>query len=92
MTLEALKGARVVKELVAGGRVHPIRIHRWKKAMPDGAAELFARGGRKAAEADEDTLRSFYAKIGDCAIEVPLVRARWRGRSPMIFCHQSSSP
>lgn len=76
VALEALKGDRTVSELAAEYGVHPTMIHQWKKALLDGAADIFERGSRKPAEVDEETVRSLHAKIGD--------RSHWRhGFEPM---------
>jgi transposase len=69
VALEALKGERTVSELAAAYGVHPTMIHQWKKALLDGAADIFERGGRKAAgEVDEATVRELHAKIGELAV------------------------
>lgn len=68
VALEALKGERTVSELAAEYGVHPTMIHQWKKALLDGAADIFERGSRKPAEADEETVRLLYAKIGELAV------------------------
>nr|WP_254216577.1 IS3 family transposase [Tabrizicola sp. TH137] len=68
VALEAVKGERTVSELAAEYGVHPTMIHQWKKALLDGAAEIFERGGRKAPEVDEDTVRALHAKIGELAV------------------------
>jgi transposase len=63
VALEAVKGERTVSELAAAYGVHPTMIHQWKKALLDGAADTFERGGKKVAEVDEETVRSLHAKI-----------------------------
>ena len=63
VALEALKGERTVSELAAAYEVHPTMTHQWKKELLDGAANIFERGGKKAPEVDEDTVRSLHAKI-----------------------------
>jgi len=68
VALEALKGERTAAELSAAYGVHPTMIHQWKKALLDGAADVFERGGRKGAEVDEETVRSLHAKIGELAV------------------------
>jgi transposase-like protein len=68
VALEAVKGERTVSELAAEYGVHPTMIHQWKKALLDGAAEIFERGGKRAPEIDEDTVRSLHAKIGELAV------------------------
>jgi transposase len=52
VALEALKGERTVSELAAAYEVHPTMIHQWKKALLEGAAGIFERGGKAAATAE----------------------------------------
>jgi transposase-like protein len=65
MALEALKGACTVSEVATAYEVHPAMIHQWKKAVLEGAAGIFERGGKAAATAEiaEDTVRDLHAKI-----------------------------
>ncbi|QFG35526.1 hypothetical protein BDE18_3085 [Paracoccus pantotrophus] len=60
---EAAKGGRIVPELAAEYRVRPTMIHQWKKALLEGASDIFERGGKKAG-IDEATMRSLHARIG----------------------------
>lgn len=46
VALEAVKGERTVSELAAEYGVHPTMIHQWKKALLEGASDIFERGGR----------------------------------------------
>jgi transposase len=70
VALEALKGERTVSELAAAYEVHPTLIHHWKKALLEGAAGIFERGGQAAATAEitEGTVRDLHAKIGELAV------------------------
>ena len=65
VALEAVKGERTVSELAAAYGVHPTMIHQWKKALLEGAAGIFERGGKATASAElaEDTVRDLHAKI-----------------------------
>ena len=56
VALEALKGERTVSELAVAHGVHPTMVHQWKKALLEGAADIFERGGR------------LHAKIGELAV------------------------
>ncbi|MDD8024414.1 MAG: transposase [Paracoccaceae bacterium] len=67
VALEAVKGERTVSELAAEYGVHPSMIYQWKKALLEGASEIFERGGKKA-EVDEETMRSLHTKIGELAV------------------------
>jgi hypothetical protein len=69
--------------LAAEYGVHPTMIHQWKKALLDGAADIFKRGGKKAPEIDEDTVRSLHAKIGELAVANDFLSRKlkpWTGR------------
>ena len=83
VALEALKGERTVLELAAAYEVHPTMIHQWKKALLDGAADIFERGGKTAPVVDEDTVRSLHAKIGELAVANDFLSRRlkpWIGK------------
>ena len=45
-------------------------IHQWKKALLDGAAGIFERGGHATATAEiaEETVRDLHARIGELAV------------------------
>ncbi len=68
VALEAVKGERTVSELAAEYGIHPTMMHQCKKALIEGAADIFKRGGKKRTEVDEDTVRSLHAKIGELAV------------------------
>ncbi len=44
VALEALKGEQTVAELASRFGVHPTMIHQWKRALLDGASDVFERG------------------------------------------------
>ncbi|MCI4684993.1 hypothetical protein K2U94_19875 [Rhodoblastus acidophilus] len=77
--MEALKGERTAAELATAYGVHPTMIHQWKKALLEGAQDIFERGGRRR-------LRSTKGPSGTCAPR----SENWL--SPMIFCPESSNP
>jgi transposase len=68
VALEAVKGERTAAELATAYGVHPTMIHQWKKALLDGAADIFERGTKKTAEMDEAAVRELHAKIGELAV------------------------
>jgi transposase len=69
VALEALKGGRTVSELATAYEVHPTMIHQWKKALLEGPAGIFERGGKLAsAEIAEGTVRDLHAKIGELVV------------------------
>jgi transposase len=91
--LEAVKGERTVSVLAPSYTVHPM-IQQWKKALHDGAAKIFERGGRKPAEVEEDTVRDLDAKIGEFAVANDL-RANRKpnsGTHRCIVSYETSRP
>ncbi len=69
VALEALKGEQTVTELACRFGVHPTMIHQWKRALLDGASDIFERGGRtKTPEVSEETVKELHAKIGELAV------------------------
>ncbi len=68
VALEAVKGEATVSELASRFGVHPTMIHQWKRALLEGASEVFERGGKKAPEVDEAQIKDLHAKIGELAV------------------------
>ena len=62
VALEAVKGERTVSELAAEYGVHPTMIHQWKKALLEGASDIFERGGKK--------------KLNDCVTDTKVTSLR----------------
>ena len=67
---EALKGEHAVSELATRFGVHPTMIHQWKKALLNGASDIFQRG-RASVEPEVDPVRikDLHAKIGELTVE-----------------------
>ena len=68
VALEALKGEHTVAELASRFCVHPTMIHSWKRALLEGASDVFERGGKKAPEIDKEQMKELHAKIGELAV------------------------
>ena len=69
VALEALKGEQRVAEPAARFEVHPTLLHRWMKALLEGASGVFEKGAvNKVAEVDADTVRDLHVKIGELAV------------------------
>lgn len=69
--------------LAAAYGVHLTMIHERKKALLDGAADIFERGSRKTAEVDEDMVRAIHATIGELAVANDFVSRKltpWTGK------------
>jgi len=84
VALEALKGERTVWELATRFGVHPTMIHQWKRALLDGASDIFERGGSsKAPAVDEGTLKELHAKISELAVANDFLSSKlkpWTGK------------
>ena len=60
VALEAVKGERTVSELASEHGVHPTMINQWKRALLEGAPDIFERGSKKKAEVDEVVSRMWW--------------------------------
>ena len=69
VALEAMKGEQTVGELASRFGVHPTMIHQWKKALVEGAAEVFERGRTPAEPVDAGRIKELHAKIGELTVE-----------------------
>ena len=71
VALEAAKEDKTISEVASEYEVHPTMIHQWKKALLEGAAGIFERGGQASATAEiaEENVRALHAKIGELTLE-----------------------
>ena len=70
VALEALKGERTGVGLSIRFGVHPTMIHQWKKALLEGASDIFRRGRNPLEpEVDPARLKDLHAKIGELTVE-----------------------
>ena len=82
VALEAMKGEQTVAELAARFEVHPNQIQTWKKALVDGAADIFDHGngtnkdkGQKSKNNDVLVAR-LYQQIGQLKVERDFLEER----------------
>ena len=68
VALAALKNEETISELSARFGVHPTMINNWKRALMEGASDIFSKGqtSRKQSEAQVDDL---YRQIGQLKVE-----------------------
>ena len=84
VALEALKGERTVTELANQFGIYPKMIHQWKKALLDGASDVFERGGTpKAPPPGKEALKNLHAKSDELTVEWDLLAEKlkpWTGK------------
>lgn len=67
--LAALQGEHTIAELASRFEVHPSQIHAWKKALVQGAPQLFENGSGRAEKDQEALTAQLYQQIGQLKVE-----------------------
>jgi transposase len=68
VAVAALRNEETITELSNRFGVHQTMINKWKKALLDGAADIFGQH-QKAAKQTESTVDDLYKEIGKLKIE-----------------------
>jgi transposase len=68
VALSALKNEETTAELAQRFGVHPTMISSWKKALVDGATDIFDKG-HKSRKQNEDQVDELYRHIGQLKVE-----------------------
>ncbi len=76
VALEALKGEETVAELASRFHVHPGQIRVWKRALTEGAPEVFGNGRGEGKENDA-LIAQLYQQIGQLTVERDFLQRRW---------------
>ena len=62
--MEALKGEEMVAQLASRFDVHPSQIHKWKKELVDGAANIFSNDQGQKKPDSPQLLAQLYQQTG----------------------------
>lgn len=75
VAVAALREVHTANELAGQFGVHPTQIHKWKRRLIDGAAELFARPGETRLR-DEAEVAELYEQIGRLKMELEWLKKK----------------
>jgi transposase len=69
VALESLKGEETVAQLASRFDVHPSQVHKWKKALTDGATGIFGDGRNQKKPDNQKLVAQLYQQIGQLKVE-----------------------
>ncbi len=69
VALAALQGEHTIAELASRFELHPSQIHAWKKALVQGAPQLFENGAGRQEKEQEALTAQLYQQIGQLKVE-----------------------
>ncbi|MSQ16931.1 MAG: transposase [Dehalococcoidia bacterium] len=76
VALAALQGEHTIVELASRFEVHPSQIHDWKKALVQGAPQLFDHGAGRQEKDQEALTAQLYQQIGQLKVERDVLSRR----------------
>ena len=69
VALAALQREHTISELASRVEGHPSQIHAWRKALVQGAPQLFASGSGRQEKDQEALTAQLYQQIGQLKVE-----------------------
>ena len=69
VALAAIQGEHTITELASRFEVHPSQIHAWRKALVQGAPQLFENGAGRQEKDQEALTAQLYQQIGQLKVE-----------------------
>ena len=76
VALEALKGEETTAELANRFEIHPGQIHKWKRTLAEGAAEIFGSDQDQKRKDNESLIARLYQQIGQLKVERDFLESR----------------
>ncbi len=76
VALEALKGEKTANELASEYEIHVTKLNAWKKALNQGANEIFSSKKEQDEKAAEEEKSRLYEQIGRLKIELDWLKKK----------------